>query len=427
MGEVVLLNQLEINSPVSVERLQNILVKQASIENMRFAVIDNDGIVLADSGIGIDPPLPYLGSPPVITGLDPISFNTFRDDKRTSWLYILRPLDESSYILAATKRRELNLDIIMRDEIIGPIFRGSLAALFLSFVLGLFMSAWIGNPLKRLAEGTRQIGVGNYPILPKDGPQEVQELADSFNLMSKRVRQSEESQRDFLTNVSHELKTPLTSIQGFAQSILDGAASSTQELNQAANVIYTEAARMHRLVMDLLTLSKLEDGSANMRIIPVDISILLNEICEKLSPQIKKSGLTMIKNIEPGLIVLGDDDRLAQVFMNLLDNAVKFTPPGGTIKLVLKDEKDSILVSIIDSGTGIPLEEEHRIFERFYQIEKSRKGGAPRGVGLGLAIARQIILAHKGEIWVTSHPQNGSTFFVRLPSKSKQSEKISKR
>jgi signal transduction histidine kinase len=179
--------------------------------------------------------------------------------------------------------------------------------------------------------------------------------------------------------------------------------------------------------MDLLTLSKLEDGSANMRIIPVDISILLNEICEKLSPQIKKSGLTMIKNIEPGLIVLGDDDRLAQVFMNLLDNAVKFTPPGGTIKLVLKDEKDSILVSIIDSGTGIPLEEEHRIFERFYQIEKSRKGGAPRGVGLGLAIARQIILAHKGEIWVTSHPQNGSTFFVRLPSKSKQSEKISKR
>jgi signal transduction histidine kinase len=426
MSEAALANQLQTLSPINIENVQSIVEKQAKIENLRFAVVDKSGRVIADSGKGIAPPIPSFGSPPSITGSDPISFDTFRDDENTIWLYILRPLDENTYLMAASRRKELDLGFIIRDEIIGPIFRGSLVALFLAFILGLFMSAWIANPLNRLADGARQIESGSYPTLKKEGPREVQELAESFNQMSKRVQQTEESQRDFLANVSHELKTPLTSIQGFAQSILDGAANSTQDLHQAVEVIFTEASRMHRLVMDLLTLSKLEGGTANLQYTPVNLSSLVDQIGDKMQPQIQTAGLSISKSIEPSQFVLGDEDRLAQVFTNLVDNAIKFTPKGGRIKISVMAEQTTILASVMDTGPGIPSQEEARIFERFYQVDKSRRGGSSRGIGLGLSIARQIILSHNGEIWVKTEPEKGSTFFIRLPSNNKPTVKVTK-
>jgi signal transduction histidine kinase len=318
------------------------------------------------------------------------------------------------------------LAFIIRDEIIGPIIRGSLVALFVAFILGLFMSAWIGNPLKRLADGARQIESGSYPTLRKEGPREVQELAESFNNMSSRVQQTEESQRDFLANVSHELKTPITSIQGFAQSILDGAANSAQDLHQASEIIYNEAARMHRLVIDLLTLSKLEGGTANLQYSTVDLSSLVEQVVEKMQPQIQTAGIIIFQEIDKHQFVFGDADRLAQVFTNLMDNAIKFTPQKGKISISIKAEPASILASISDTGPGIPSQEESRIFERFYQVDKSRRGGSSRGIGLGLSIARQIILSHNGEIWVSSSPEKGSTFFIRLPSNNKPTVKIQK-
>jgi signal transduction histidine kinase len=295
-----------------------------------------------------------------------------------------------------------------------------------AFILGLFMSAWIGNPLKRLADGARQIESGSYPTLRKEGPREVQELAESFNNMSSRVQQTEESQRDFLANVSHELKTPITSIQGFAQSILDGAANSAQDLHQASEIIYNEAARMHRLVIDLLTLSKLEGGTANLQYSTVDLSSLVEQVVEKMQPQIQTAGIIIFQEIDKHQFVFGDADRLAQVFTNLMDNAIKFTPQKGKISISIKAEPASILASISDTGPGIPSQEESRIFERFYQVDKSRRGGSSRGIGLGLSIARQIILSHNGEIWVSSSPKKGSTFFIRLPSNNKPTVKIQK-
>jgi signal transduction histidine kinase len=426
MSEAALANHLLDISPINQERLQTVVEKQSKIENLRFAVIDNYGQVIADSSKGIDPPIPAFSSPPVITGSDPISFDTFRDENKAIWLYILRPLDENTYLMAASRRKTLDLGIIFRDEILAPISRGSLIALFLAFIIGLIMSAWIVNPLKRLVDGARQIESGSYPILLKEGPREVQELAESFNQMSKRVQQTEESQRDFLANVSHELKTPLTSIQGFAQSILDGAASSTEDLHQAVDVIYTEAARMHRLVIDLLTLSKLEGGTANLQYSAVDLSSLVEQVGEKMQPQMQSAGIVITREIEPHQYVLGDEDRLAQVFTNLLDNAIKFTPTGGRIGIKVQAEQTAILTSITDSGPGIPNQEKARIFERFYQVDKSRRGGVSRGIGLGLSIARQIVLSHKGAIWLTSEPEKGSTFFIRLPSYNKPTIKVSK-
>jgi len=425
-SEAALANKLENSLPYNLGKLQQILEHQARIENLRFAVIDKNGQIIVDSSKESDPPIPSFSSPPVVTGSDLISFDIFRDKEKTVWLYVLRPLNESTYLLAASKRKDLDFGNIFRDDIIGPMLRASLVALFLAFILGMFMSGWIGNPLKRLADGVRQIESGSYPVLRKEGPREVQELAESFNQMSSRVQQTEESQRDFLANVSHELKTPLTSIQGFAQSILDGAASSAQDLHQVADIIYTEAARMHRLVNDLLTLSKLEGGTADLQNSLVNLSSLVEQVGEKMQPQIQSAGLTIRREIETYQFVIGDADRLAQVFTNLVDNAIKFTPTGGNITLRVQAEQTTILASVSDTGAGILAQEESRIFERFYQVDKSRRGGSSRGVGLGLSIARQIILSQKGEIWLKSAPNMGSTFFIRLPSNNKPTLRVSK-
>jgi two-component system, OmpR family, sensor kinase len=231
----------------------------------------------------------------------------------------------------------------------------------------------------------------------------------------ERVQTSQQSQRDFIANVSHELKTPITSIQGFAQAILDGTVQTPELLKQSANVIYNEAGRMHRLVMDLLALSRLEAGTADLQYGTVDIGLVLENVVSKFQLQAKQLEINLMSDLKPIPPFWGDGDRLAQVFTNLMDNALKFTPQGGQVHVNSGIEARNIVVKVADTGCGIPPKDLSRIFERFYQVDKSRKGGSGRGIGLGLAIVKQIVLAHKGKIKIESEQGNGTTFSVILP------------
>ena len=410
-----LYTRISAENSLDMGRIKKIITDQSRIDGFRYLLLGKDGKIILDSGQGVFSPIPSFQTPIQETNSDPIYFNVLTDVEHKPWMYVIQPINDQLFFVAASRQPVLEIRSLLRDEIVQPMVKGGIVALFFAFALALFMSSWIGSPLRRLSDGARQIESGSYPVLEKEGPREIQKLAESFNQMSRRVQQTEESQKDFLANVSHELKTPLTSIQGFAQSILDGAASTPQELMQAASVIYDESSRMHRLVIDLLTLSRLEEGTVGMHTGPVNLSMIMDQLDEKLHPQIQSADLKIEKHISPDLIVFGDGDRLAQVFTNLLDNAIKFTPSGGTISIELKQEQNTILACVSDTGVGIPDMEEARIFERFYQVDKSRRGGSSRGIGLGLAIARQIVLSHNGEIWATSQPGKGSTFFVRLP------------
>ena len=260
------------------------------------------------------------------------------------------------------------------------------------------------------------------PIEP-NGPQEVQELALAFNDMNSRVLVSQKSQREFVANVSHELKTPLTSVQGFSQAILDGTANTPEAQKQAAQVIYDEAGRMHRMVLDLLDLARLDAGTLDLRRAPVDLPALLRNIAEKFTPQAQAAGVS-IEVDSPALPpVTGDGDRLAQVFTNLVDNALKHTPAGGSISLragltgsaAAPGAGAEVQVEVADTGVGIPPEALPHIFERFYQADLSRPGGEKHGTGLGLAIVKEIVGAHSGKIDVRSMLNAGSTFTVSLP------------
>lgn len=340
------------------------------------------------------------------------------DSNGEAWLYTFSRLSGGRFLVVAAPRPRVPTLSIFADEFFGPIVQAGVIALLLSLVLAFMLSRWVADPLQQVIHAARKYPQGSdaaNPIPPR-GPREVQDLTRAFNSMVARVHASQKSQRDFVANVSHELKTPLTSIQGFAQAILDNTADTHKAREQAAQIIYDESGRMHRMALDLLDLARLEAGTADLKMSNVDMVILLRNLIEKLSPQAKKANVTMQLDISPALPALvGDGDRLAQVFTNLVENALKFTPAKGTITLSAKKIEAEMEVSITDTGIGVEGEALPRLFDRFYQADPSRAGGEKHGAGLGLAIVKEIVEAHGGKIGVRSRVGHGTTFVIHLP------------
>ncbi|MBP9015032.1 MAG: HAMP domain-containing protein [Candidatus Atribacteria bacterium] len=229
------------------------------------------------------------------------------------------------------------------------------------------------------------------------------------------LRQLEELRRDFLANVSHELRTPLTSIQGFVEAMMDGVISDEELRKKYLEVIHRETLRLSRLIHDLLDLSLMESKKIEWEMGPLSLPPLIDQVLLKLMPQIEDKKIQVKKDFTPQLpLVWGNMDRIEQVFINLLSNALIFSPPESTIEIKVWKEQKEVVISIKDQGEGIPEKDIPHLFERFYRVEKSRsreKGGT----GLGLAIAKQIIENHGGKIKVESQPYQGSTFIFTLP------------
>jgi two-component system, OmpR family, sensor kinase len=391
---------------------------------VRIVLFSQDQQVLLDTSAAEESPLPFPRAR-IFFQNTPI----LRDAKKGAWLYSIEKLADNTYLMAAIKRPRFSLNNIFADEFLPLILESGLIALFLSLVVAFFFTRWIADPLQSVivAARTPWLGVPSAEAKPVDvrGPLEVQELTRAFNSMIARMQASQRSQREFVANVSHELKSPLTSVQGFAQAILDGTADSNEARQQAAQVIYDEAGRMHRMVLDLLDLARLDGGIADITMAPVNVRALLNAVAEKFMPQVQRTGATISVNVEDDLpALIADGDRLAQVFVILVDNALKFTPSGGLISIRASVAEQEMLISVLDSGVGIPEEALGHIFDRFYQADPARKGGEKHGAGLGLAIAHEIILAHGGRISVRSRLGKGTSFDVFLPLTQKSKTKV---
>ncbi len=337
------------------------------------------------------------------------------DAKGRPWLYVTQRLDNGNMLVLAALRPKVSFLAIFTDELMPPLLWGGALGLALALILAYWMAHWVADPLTQVVNATRQFSGDQAKPLALEGPQEIQTLVGAFNQMTTRIQAGQQSQRDFVANVSHELKTPLTSIQGFSQAILDGTASSPADQIQSAQVIYDEATRMHRLVLDLLDLARLDAGIANLKWAPVDLPALLNSIGERFALQARQNNINLEIHIELLPAISADGDRLAQVFTNLVDNALKFTPSGGTINISARRAAKQVEICVSDSGPGIPSESIPHLFERFYQVDTSRQGGQQHGAGLGLAIAHEIVRAHHGAITVQSSPAHGAQFTVRLP------------
>lgn len=228
-----------------------------------------------------------------------------------------------------------------------------------------------------------------------------------------RIRRLETVRRDFVANISHELRTPTASIKALAETLQDGAIDDSAVAKDFLARIDTEVDKLIQMVQELGDLSRIEGGQAPIQKKPFDITGVIGQAAARLGMQADRAGLTLNVEIASSLPqALGDRDRIEQVLVNLLHNAIKFTPPGGKISILARAEGSSILVSIADTGVGISVDDLPRIFERFYKADRSRTS---KGTGLGLAIAKHVIEAHGGSIRAESMVGKGSTFHFTLP------------
>ena len=404
---VVLENSRTSNSqPVSISAQ-----KASLIFDVRVILYSQDKQMTLDTYSGKEAVLPFPEKRVFARDVPLI-----RDANGKAWLYSIELLPDKTYLLVASPRPKFSISNVFTDDFLPLILRSGLFALLLSLVVAFFFARWIADPLQRVVTTAREMPSADVKPVDIRGPHEVQELTRAFNGMMMRTQASQRSQRDFVANVSHELKTPLTSIQGFAQAILDGTADSDEARQKAAQVIYDESGRMHRMVLDLLDLARLDSGTADITMSPVKMTALLNAVAEKFSPQLQRTGVQIkVEGAENLPAVTADGDRLAQVFTNLVDNALKFTPQGGSILLHVSVVNGEMRVAVSDTGMGISAEVQKHIFERFYQADPARKGGEKHGAGLGLAIASEIVQAHGGRISVRSRQGEGATFEVFLP------------
>ena len=224
---------------------------------------------------------------------------------------------------------------VFRDEFFRPIVGAISIALLLSLLLAYGIARWIATPLQRMAVAAQKLSLSTHPfhpeLLPIEGPEEVQILGSAFNDMTRRVYASQAAQQDLVANVSHDLKTPLTSIQGFAQAILDGTIDNPESFQQAAGVIYDESGRMYRMVAELLDLARLEAGVIKIVLERIAIGDLLDRVITKFMPLASEADKHLEKDWSILPEIIGDFYRLSQLFTNLVDNALKFTPRGGKV------------------------------------------------------------------------------------------------
>jgi two-component system sensor histidine kinase BaeS len=301
----------------------------------------------------------------------------------------------------------------------------ALLALLVSIGIAWWLADAITRPMVQITRASEEMARGNldpHLTLP-DTADEVGRLSKAFTTMAREVARSHRTMRDLLTNVSHDLRTPLTSISGFAGALVDGTVSGAEGAREAGRIIGEEAERMRRLVEDLLYLGHIESGDLSLQRDPIDLADLARATQPRFLFRAQESGINFEVRAPDTAPILGDPHRLAQVLDNLIENAFKYTPPTGSVDVTVTLESRApgravrapAMAALVVHNTGsyIPPEEAERVFERFYQVDKARAGR--RGSGLGLAIAREIVQAHGGTIQLHSSPQSGTSFIVRIP------------
>ncbi|HKJ27625.1 MAG TPA: HAMP domain-containing sensor histidine kinase, partial [Anaerolineales bacterium] len=324
--------------------------------NFRTMIANERGVVVADSRADELGTFPLLRRLPV----DPLAdIFLIRDADGETWLYTGQRIGGGYTFLIAEQRQPLRemVSSPLSGELLSALGQSGLVAFALALLLALLISNSIASPLRTISEAAKEVAEGRQITVKPAGPREVQQLGESFNQMSLQVHASYQSQRDFVANVSHELKTPLTSVQGFAQAIMDGTAATPDAQKQAAQVIYDEAGRMHRMVLDLLDLAKLDAGTADLEMDRVSLNMLLDSVIERFTPQSQAGQVALVAEYAGLPDVIGDGDRLAQVFNNLVDNALKHTPPGGKVRIDGQVTAGQVQIQVKDSGPGIPPEE----------------------------------------------------------------------
>ncbi|MBA2701388.1 MAG: HAMP domain-containing protein [Chloroflexi bacterium] len=291
------------------------------------------------------------------------------------------------------------------------VIAAAVVAVLASVGLAVFLARMLARPLAEVGRAARRIADGDYAArVPRDGPEELTSLADSFNQMALSLERQEQMRRDFIANAAHELRTPLTNLQGYLEALRDGVITADRATYES---LHEEADRLVRLSRSLDALAEGDAGDIPQAAREVDLVAAVQTALELAAPAIERAGLHLASELPASLPARADSDRLAQVLANLLSNAIRYTAIGGTITVRAERRPGDHLVSVANTGEGIPPEDLDRVFERFYRVEKSRDR-AHGGAGIGLAIVKQLVESSGGRVGAESG--DGLTrFWFSLP------------
>ncbi len=376
---------------------------------------------------------PYSPDPNTPSSMTPMVRGVLSSPDNSDWLFVGQAPNPANpqaqvFMVAVRAPRLLSFPEMLQyygSDLLAPLLEAGLIGLVFAVIMSVIVARGLARPLQDVSKAASELAKGRLDErVPVRGPRETRTLAEAFNRMAQQVGETQKAQRDFLANVTHDLRTPLTSIQGFSQAIIDGVASNPSAAQRAAQIIYDEAGRLNRMVQELLDLARIEAGRLNMTRHVVRLTELLGGVGERLAPRAQEKGLTLVTDIPTLPSIAGDGDRLVQVYTNLIDNAIKHTPPGGRIVLRAALQDNGVLVQVSDTGEGIPAADLPHVFDRFYQVDKSRQREKRDGTGLGLAITKGIVDAHGGKLWVESQEGQGTTFSTWFPALASDSTTI---
>jgi two-component system, OmpR family, sensor kinase len=290
---------------------------------------------------------------------------------------------------------------------IGSLLLAGLGGTLLAVALSYLLARRLTRPIGELAAATRRLAAGDGEVaVPIRGDDELAELGAAFNDMSGELARARQAQSRFLESVSHELRTPLTSIRGYAEALEEGAVAPAE----AARVIETESGRLERLVADLLELARVGRADFAVRHEPVDLADVVRHAVERHLPQARELSVDLAGGATADSLVLGDEDRILQAMSNLIENALRLTPAGGTVEVRAEPGQ----ITVRDTGPGLQAQDIPRAFERFY-LHGRYQSERPVGSGLGLAIVRELVTAMGGSVEASIPPGGGAQFTIRLP------------
>jgi len=285
------------------------------------------------------------------------------------------------------------------DSVTRVVIAATTVAVLASVGLAIALARMLAKPLAEIGEAARRIADGDYAArVPREGPEELKSLADSFNQMAASLERQEEMRRDFIANAAHELRTPLTNLQGYLEALRDGVITADRATYES---LHEEADRLVRLSRSLDALAEGDAGASPVQMVELDLTMAIRSAMDLAAPSAERAGLRLEAEMPAALPARADPDRLAQVLANLLTNAVGYTPAGGAITVGAERRSGDVLVSVSNTGDGIPPEDLDRVFERFYRVEKSRDR-ARGGAGIGLAIVKQLVESFGGRVGAES-------------------------
>ncbi len=421
----ITLELADFGQGVSYDAYVNDLQTIATTTGTEVFVFDNSANVIASSIKGYNGILKEAFTQSVLEGKTQTFKGSISGASRVSMLAVGKPIKYGEIIVGGVLVSIPMPQISQaRSEVTGIFLRNMILVTLFAAVLVYFVARKISKPITKLNEAAKSIAAGNFKQrVEVEEAGEIGELSETFNYMAESIEQFEATRNSFLANVSHDLRTPMTTITGFVQGVLDGTIPE-EKRDWYLSIVLDESKRLSRIVNDLFDISKLEQGSFNLEIKDFDINELTRLNIIKFEKRITDKDIQLSVEFErDGLMVSADRDAISRVMMNLFDNAIKFTNEKGFIHIRAGTKNGKAYVSVENSGMGIAEEELLHIFDRFYKTDKSRSLDK-NGAGLGLYIVKNILQAHGERVWAESKQGEFArfSFTLKLSENRKQIE-----